>query len=437
MSHKLVIGSIFTATLAFAPLNAQRLANVERDSARQMLRDVADAIRKHYYDPKFHGMDLEARVKGGEDQIRAAASFGDAFTAIASAIDPLNDSHTFFVPPQRSTRREYGYIQQMIGDRCFIKAVRPGSEASVKLSPGDEVVAWEGYTPARETLWKMKYVFNQLYALPVLHFVIRSSTGAERRVEFAAKLHPGKRVLDLTGNGDDIWQLLRELENDERAAPQRVVTFRESLMIWKLPDFDWRDEDVDPVIKQARKFPALVMDLRGNPGGLVKTLERITGGIMDHDVLIAKRIGRKSDLKPLLAKSRGKDAFSGRLIVLIDNDSASAAELLARVVQLEHRGTVLGDRSSGSVMEARHYSFTQGADTRISYGALITDADLVMADGKSLEHEGVFPDEVVLPTPADLSAGRDPVLTRAAKLAGMDLDPIQAGKLFPVVWRKY
>jgi len=104
-------------------------------------------------------------------------------------------------------------------------------------------------------------------------------------------------------------------------------------------------------------------------------------------------------------------------------------------VQLEHRGTVLGDHSSGSVMESRYYDFSQGADTKIFYGASITDADLVMTDGKSLEHAGVTPDEVILPTPADLAQQRDPVLARAAELAGMALDPKEAGKLFPVEWR--
>jgi hypothetical protein len=48
----------------------------------------------------------------------------------------------------------------------------------------------------------------------------------------------------------------------------------------------------------------------------------------------------------------------------------------------------------------------------------------------------VAPDEVILPTAADLAAGRDPVLARAAALAGLQMDPVKAGQLFPIEWRK-
>jgi hypothetical protein len=81
-------------------------------------------------------------------------------------------------------------------------------------------------------------------------------------------------------------------------------------------------------------------------------------------------------------------------------------------------------------MESKHDSEKTGADTMIFYGVSVTDADLIMTDGKSLEHAGVTPDEIVLPTAADLASGRDSVLSRAAELLGVKISPADAGKLF-------
>jgi hypothetical protein len=76
-----------------------------------------------------------------------------------------------------------------------------------------------------------------------------------------------------------------------------------------------------------------------------------------------------------------------------------------------------------------------GPDTKIFYGFSITEADLLAKDGKSLEHVGVTPDEVVIPTAQDLANGNDPVLARAAQMSGLNLNAAAAGKMFfPFEW---
>jgi len=55
---------------------------------------------------------------------------------------------------------------------------------------------------------------------------------------------------------------------------------------------------------------------------------------------------------------------------------------------------------------------------------------VIMSDGASLEKVGVVPDEIVLPSPADLAGSRDPVLARAIALAGGSMTLDQAGRLF-------
>ena len=105
-------------------------------------------------------------------------------------------------------------------------------------------------------------------------------------------------------------------------------------------------------------------------------------------------------------------------------------------MQLEKRGTVIGDQTAGAVMRSRYYDHTIGVDIFVAYGGTITDANVIMTDGKSLEGAGVKPDDLRLPTAADLAARRDPVLAHAASLVGLKLDPDKAGALFPVLWSK-
>jgi carboxyl-terminal processing protease len=162
-------------------------------------------------------------------------------------------------------------------------------------------------------------------------------------------------------------------------------------------------------------------------------MDRMIGNLFDHEVKVADRVGRKP-LKPEVAKSRGADVFTGKLVVLVDSQSASASELFSRVIQLEKRGIVVGDQSAGAVMEALHYANSQGMDVKFFYGFSVTEADLIMKDGKSLEHVGVTPDILMNPTAKDLADGSDPVLSTAAELADLKLDPVAAGKLFPFEW---
>jgi len=419
------------ASLSVGQQTPSAMDKINLDRARQMLRDAYNELKKHYYDQKYHGLDIDARYKEYDASITRAASLAQGFSIVAGFLDGLQDSHTFFRPPARPFRNDYGFRVKMYGDKPFIVRVRPGTDAESKLHPGDRVLAWNTFDVTRDGLWKMTYFFNAIAPQNVSKLALRDPAGVAREVEVQPFRKQEKRVLDVAGHdGDsDIWQLIREDENSDHLVRQRY-TESEGGIIWKMPEFEMTDDEVDRMFAIVHKYPVLILDLRDNPGGLVDTLERMLGNVFDHDVKIADRIGRK-ELKPQMAKTRGHSAFSGRIYVLVDAVSASASELFARVIQLEKRGVVIGDVTSGSVMEARGYSESQGADTQIFYSFSVTDADLIMKDGKSLEHHGVVPDEIVVPTALDLAEGRDPALARAAELAGIKLNSAAAGKMFP------
>jgi carboxyl-terminal processing protease len=416
-------------------LAQQQMSSFDRDRAQGILQVIAGDVKKHYYDPKFHGLDWDAKVAEAKERIAKADTFNRAMSSIAAALETLDDSHTFFLPPQHAFRLSYGFEYQMVGDQCFVTRVRPKSDAESKgVKAGDELVALNGFNVNRDDLWKMQYVFSVLRPQPGLRLTLKDEAGAQRQLDITAKIQQHKRITDLTfsGAGEDIFDLIRESETEEHLMRARFAEYGDQLIALKVPEFLFSREEVENMIGKARKYPNLIIDLRGNPGGSVDTLKYLVGGIFDREVKIADRVGRK-ETKPEVAKS-WHNPYSGKIAVLVDARSASAAELFARIIQLEKRGTVIGDQSSGSVMEARHYNEKMGADTVIFYGASITEWDLLMSDGKSLEHRGVTPDEMVLPGAHDIATGRDPALAYAAQTLGVKITPEAAGKAFPYEW---
>lgn len=394
----------------------------ERERNRQILNDAYDAVKEHYYDPNYHGLDLKAlRAEYGR-KVEESDSNGQAFRMIAAFLANLHDSHTFFIPPARPYSFDYGYRMQMIGNRCFITAVRPGADAEGKVHAGDEIVHLDGYSVNQTDFKALSYYLRILAPQPVSDLDLVRPNGQRQDLRITTLFRKGEEVIDAFGP---------PFETSRLPVSRQVVVG--DATFWKMPSFLADDVTVDHLFTTARQHKTLILDLRGNPGGSIETLERMLGYVFADDVRIGELVARDGT-KPVIAKSRRGHIFSGKLIVLIDADSASAAELFARVVQLEKRGVVLGDRSAGAVMGARTYPYTQGLANVVAYGFSVTQVDLIMKDGKSLEGIGVVPDETILPTAEDLASGRDPVLARAAALAQVKLDPVEAGKMFPEEW---
>lgn len=428
-----VLGLMFIA-LASEAVPAQSLDRIERERAITMLNIVKNELKNNYYDPNFRGMDLDTRFKAAEEKIKSAGSLGQAFGIVAQALLDLNDSHTVFIPPRRPETVTYGWQMQMIGDKCYVVAVKPGSDAAAKgLKEGDEVVAFMGFKPSRREFWKMRYYYNVISPRPALIVLVKSPGGEPRELELKAKIKAGARILNLTNNLA-INDYVRNLEDNYLAGRHRYYDTANAL-IWKMPAFDLEDKDIDKLVGEAKSGQALVLDLRGNGGGYETTLLRMIGNFLDKDYKVGDVTERKKS-KPLVAKTRGKSIHTGKLVILIDSESGSSSEVFARVMQLEKRAVVIGDLSAGAVMRARTYSHDLGTENVIPWGVNITNADLIMADGKSLEHVGVIPDELLIPSGGDLAAKRDPVMARALELVGMKMTPEKAGALFPIIWEK-
>ncbi len=426
-----VLGLALLGCIATRDLHAQQMGPYDRDNARSMLALVKDDLKGNYYDTTFHGMNVEERFKEAEAKIKTATTRDQLMIIIAQTLLELNDSHTFLLPPSRAARIKYGWQMQMVKDECYISAVEPRSDGEVKgLKPGDKVLAVDGAKPSRAIFWKMLYRYYALMPSRTVRMMVQSpGDSAPREVEIASRVQEGAAVTDW-GN-----LFIRYLSEEWDLEHDRFFEVGGDLLVWKMPTFETSKDHIDAIMARARKYKTLVIDLRGNGGGYVDALTRLVSHFFDKEIKIGDLKGRK-ETKAELAKKRSEAPFNGRVIVLVDSNSASASELFARVMQLEKRATVLGDDTAGAVMTSKSYDHEVGVGRVLYFGTSVTVSDVIMTDGKSLEHAGVRPDELIVPTGADLAAKRDPVLARAAEIAGVQLTSEKAGSLFPVEWKR-
>jgi C-terminal processing protease CtpA/Prc len=410
-----------------------QVTKFDRQRAHIMLDVVKGDIRKNYFDTTYAGVPLDAVFDTAGARIDRATALGQLIGAIAQAALELNDSHTAFVPPGMVYRADYGWQVRFVGDTCRILQVKEGSDAEAKgVHSGDALLSLEGYPVTRANLWQLDYLLGAIRPLATLHATLRAPDGTQRDLAIDAKVIERRHIVD-PQSSFDLDELLREQDAQWTASAPRASEIDDKVVVWQVGRFYGYDGWVDDLLKSARQHQAVVLDLRGNPGGVVSELLRLIGGFSPRMVRVATEVGRKNSTE-MTAYSSGPDHATAALYVLIDAGSASASELLARTMQLNKRGTVLGDRSAGAVRESKTFTHSVGNETVAFYGASVTVADLVMPDGGRLEGQGVTPDELVLPTGEDLRARRDPAMARALALAGVTMTAEQAGRL---VWHVF
>jgi carboxyl-terminal processing protease len=158
---------------------------------------------------------------------------------------------------------------------------------------------------------------------------------------------------------------------------------------------------------------SLVLDLRGNPGGLLITAVEVVELFIDHGVIVSTH-GR-SPQEDFTYTAHGQAVWQTPLVVLIDQDSASAAEIFAGAIRDHHRGTLVGVRSfgKGSVQGIFPLESSEA-------GLRLTTAKFYSPNGHPFSRTGVEPDIQVrqaarpIQGGAIAAAGRDDAMLQAA-----------------------
>jgi len=422
-------GPFLLLLLLAAPTRvAAQVTKFDRQRAHIMLDVVREDIRKHYFDTTYGGIDLDAVFDTAGARVDRSTALSQLIGAIAQATLELNDSHTGFLPPGLVYRADYGWQLRFVGDTCRFFQLDKGSDAEAKgVHVGDALLGIEGFRPSRENLFRLQYLLYLVQPRAAVRLILQSPGAEPRQVDIATKVIERRRIVD-PRNSFDLGELIREGESEWEEEAPRWSEAGDKVVVWRPHHFYAYDSWVDDLLKSARKHQGLVLDLRGNHGGAVHSLLKLLGGFYAEDVTVCDQVERQKH-EPMVAKGKGDNRVQGAIVVLVDAESASASEMFARTIQLTGRGKVLGDRTAGAVRESMGYIHSVGTQTMAFYGTQVTIADLVMPDGGRLEQVGVSPDEVILPTGADLRDKRDPVLAKALALLGVSMTAEQAGRL--------
>ena len=150
---------------------------------------------------------------------------------------------------------------------------------------------------------------------------------------------------------------------------------------------------------------AIIVDLRGNLGGILGSMMGLAGMLSSKDIELGTYVTR-AGRSPFIAQSKNKN-FKGRLVIMVDSLSMSAAELFTAGLQGRGRAVVVGERSGGQSLPAIW--------TKLSTGAvmLFPVADFITPKGVSLEGTGLEPDHIAALDRGQLLKGVDTQLETA------------------------
>lgn len=258
--------------------------------------------------------------------------------------------------------------------------------------------------------------------------IFADASGAEQRVEIVLETAPlgSTKFGNLPAFPIEVESRVVEIPVDG-AKPIRIGVI--SFNIWMTA----ASEAIDRAVDALRSCDGIVLDLRGNPGGLGAMSMGIAGHFLREPASLGSMIGRSNTLefyasprKVSVDGKRVRPYATKPLAVLIDGRSASTSEVFAGGLQDLGRARVFGETSAGMALPAQATTLPNGDVL------LHAVADFVTSKGTRLEGRGVLPDETAAPTRDALLHGNDAALTAASQWIKTSTVATRAAKAMPV-----
>lgn len=264
----------------------------------------------------------------------------------------------------------------------YISGVLPGSPAQESgLLPGDIIQSVDGETMHAKTAEDAVRKIRWPAGTPVVLEIFSTVLGAKKSVTILRK------KLEIPIISDEL---------------------KGNILVIHLFSFnDHSRDDVQNVLqKYSGKYKSVILDLRNNGGGTLQSAVDVGSLFLKKDVVIATVDGQN----PETYISHGNNNFTFPLFVLVNGQTASAAEILASALHFHLKAPLLGTQTYGKWSVQQIFSLTNGGEIKVTIAHWHT-ADNILLDGV-----GLAPTVTILPTLEDMTSGKDGQLESATKL---------------------
>ena len=232
-------------------------------------------------------------------------------------------------------------------------------------------------------------------------------------------------VVRRRGGALETFRLVRRHVDVESVTRVKVVDPAAGIGYLRLSGFQKSSaEELDQAIAalSRQNMSVLVIDLRGNPGGLLNVAVEIAERFVDAGLIVSTRGRAQGQTQMLTANGRAR--WRMPLYILVDHDSASASEILAGALQDHQRATIIGTRTYGKGSVQSIFSLRSAPA-----GLKLTTAKFYSPRNRPYNEQGVQPDVPVQPRTAAKPADESAVLREEANFGDPAKDPVLAAAI--------
>lgn len=323
-----------------------------------------------------------------------------AHAAIRGMTDSFKDSHTGFLTPQQNAERR----QRQRGQAGFsgvgiILAPRDGKFFVMTTIPGGPAEA--SGIKEFDRILKVNDVSTSGMQVGDVSGMVRGPAGTQVTLTLQRPGVTDPMVVNVTRAPISTPSILKSeiLEGG--------VGY---IKLWQFVERTGRDFRGVVSQMQGQGMRALVLDLRGNSGGYITELNSVLNAIMPAGLPVYTEIRKGGNTRVFRTVGPALLPPSLPMVVLIDENSASAAELLAMAIKEHRRGQLIGEKTAGAVEASLLLDLSDGS------ALSVTTFRLASGMGVRLEGAGVDPDMPTVLTTADIEAGQDKPLSTAVRL---------------------